>query len=92
MVFCDQIDTELQRLPPLPLIETELEQSVSQQLNQASDTVARLQDELERAAYRETQLQRQFHQQLIEETRQRSNLEKEYETKLRDSRFHDYDC
>jgi len=56
--------------------------------------VATLQDELKQAAYRETQLQRQldqFHQQLIEDTRQRSNLEKEYETKLRDSRFHDFD-
>jgi len=60
---------------PLPVLQTGREKEVVQQLKQATDTAARLRDELREAANRETQLRRQLNKlqmELKQETHQRS--------------------
>jgi len=55
-----------QPLPPVLMVETEREEEANQQLKQATDTAARLQDELRRAAEREAQLQQQLDEMKLE--------------------------
>ena len=52
--------------PAVLWVETEREKEVIQQLKQATDTAARLQDELRQAADREQQLQRQLDEMKLE--------------------------
>jgi len=77
-------------LPSEPLVETEQEKDI-QQLNQASDTTALLQDELTRATDRERQLQTQVDKmkddvsQLQTQLEQLFNLQKEFDEYKRHS-------
>jgi len=63
-VFCDR---SISGQPPSPpLVETEQEKELRQQLKQANDTAARLRDELRQAADRQTSLQNQLDKMKLE--------------------------